>query len=175
MKTTGVVRRVDELGRIVIPKEIRKTLRLKDGESVEIFLDNNDIILKKHSPLEDLGNFYQNYVSSIQNVIGKNIFIVDRDKIVAVAGDLKKKYFEQKISSNIDQMIRASTTVIKNEEEIIYLTEELNEQAYFVLAPIIINGDAIGAVILLSIDKKIDEFEIKTITIAAKFLGKYIE
>ena len=92
MKTTGVVRRIDDLGRIVIPKEIRKTLRIKDGESVEIFLDSDNIVLKKYSPLEGLPDFYKDYVDSIYSEIGGNVFIVDRDVILAVSGDLKKKY-----------------------------------------------------------------------------------
>ena len=102
MKTTGVVRRIDDLGSIVIPKEIRKTLRIKDGESVEIFLNSDNIVLKKYSPLEGLPDFYKDYVDSIYSEIGNNIVIVDRDKIVAVSGELKKKYFNKSISSIVE-------------------------------------------------------------------------
>ena len=73
MKTTGVVRRIDDLGRTVIPQEIRKTLRIKDGESVEIFLNSDNIVLKKYSPLEGLPDFYKDYVDSVYSEIGNNI------------------------------------------------------------------------------------------------------
>ena len=101
MKTTGVIRRIDDLGRIVIPKEIRKTLRIKDGESLEIYLDSDNIVLKKFSRLEGLSNFYKNYVDSVQSSIGENIMITDNEKIVAVAGTLKKKYLDHDISNYI--------------------------------------------------------------------------
>ena len=90
LKSTGVVRRIDDLGRIVIPKEIRKNMKIKDGESVEIYLDSDNIILKKYSPLGNIMEFYKSYVNSIYEAILENIMIVDRDKVVAVAGDLKK-------------------------------------------------------------------------------------
>lgn len=175
VKTTGLVRRIDELGRIVIPKDIRKALRLKDGESVEIFLENDNILLKKYSPLENLNVFYENYVSSLHSSLGKNVFIIDRDKIVASSGDLKKKYLNVNISSKMDEIVQNRDILIKNEKDKIFLGDNLVEEGYYVVAPIIVNGDAIGAVIILSLDKVLEEIDIKTITIAATFLGKYIE
>ena len=109
MKNTGVVRRIDDLGRIVIPKEIRKTLRIKDGESLEIFLSSDNIVLKKYSPLEGLQNFYKTYTDSIYSEIGNNVIIVDRDKVVAVSGDLRKKYLDKGISSELDKLIESKT------------------------------------------------------------------
>lgn len=175
MKTTGVVRRIDDLGRIVIPKEIRKTLRIKDGESVEIFLDSDNIVLKKYSPLEGLPDFYKDYVDSIYSEIGGNVFIVDRDVILAVSGDLKKKYLDRRISSSLDEIIQNRVVVSSLDFTEISLSSSLEETASYVIAPIISNGDAIGAVIILSTSSKIDEFIVKTGAIAAKFLGKYIE
>ncbi len=175
MKTTGVVRRIDDLGRIVIPKEIRKTLRIKDGESVEIFLNSDNIVLKKYSPLQGLPSFYKDYVESIYSEIGNNIIIVDRDKIVAVSGDLKKKYLNKNISSELDEIIQNRTIVSSKTKNKVSIINEKAEDASYVIAPIITNGDAVGAVIILSFEEVIDEFIIKTGTIAAKFLGKYIE
>ena len=91
MKTTGVVRRIDELGRIVIPKEIRKNLRIKNGDSMEIFLNDEEIVLKKYSPIESLENVLINYVDSFNQVMKHNIIITDRDKVIAISGSLKKK------------------------------------------------------------------------------------
>lgn len=175
MKTTGVVRRIDDLGRIVIPKEIRKTLRIKDGESLEIFLDTDNIILKKYSPLDNLSEFYKDYVDSIHSSIGENILIMDRDNIVAFAGDLKKKYFEKSISRDLEEMMQKRTNIVEKDLKEITLSNNLTEIASYAISPIIVNGDVIGAVMILLKNKKIDEFEEKTITIAAKFLSKYIE
>ena len=175
MKTTGVIRRIDDLGRIVIPKEIRKTMRIKDGESLEIFLDSDNIILKKYSLLDNLTDFYKKYVDSINSAINKNVIIVDRDKIVASAGINKKKYLDKSISSYVDEIIQKRTLVTKKNIDNISIINGDSEKLSYVVAPIIINSDAIGAVIIFSNDSIIDEFEEKTADIAAKFLGKYIE
>src|SRR5574344_953646 len=128
MKTIGVVRRIDDLGRIVIPKEIRKSLRIKDGESLEIFLDSDNIVLKKYSPLGNLQDFYKSYVDSIYESIKENIMIVDRDSIVAVAGDLKRKYLDKNISSEIDEMIQKRSNVIEKDFKDISLITNINEK-----------------------------------------------
>ena len=175
MKATGVVRRIDDLGRIVIPKEIRKNLRIKDGESVEIFLDSDNIVLKKYSPLVGLPNFYNDYVESIYSEIGGNIIIVDRDKIVAAGGELRKKFLDMSISNKLDDIIQNRIVVSSKEVEKIEIIPDSEEEGTYVIAPIISNGDAIGAVIILFVEDVIDDFIIKTGTIAAKFLGKYVE
>lgn len=175
MKTTGVVRRIDDLGRIVIPKEIRKTMHIKDGESLEIFLDSDNIILKKFSLLDDIDGFYKKYVDSIFDAIRKNIIIVNRDKIVASAGNNKSLYLNKSISSYVDDVIQKRILVVEKNMKNISIVSGENEKISYVIAPIIINSDAVGAVIIFSSDINIDEFEEKTASIAAKFLGKYIE
>lgn len=175
MKNTGVVRRIDDLGRIVIPKEIRKTLRIKDGESLEIFLSSDNIVLKKYSPLEGLQNFYKTYAESIYSEIGNNVLIVDRDRIVAVSGDLRKKVLGKPISLDIDLIIQKRVVVSSKEMVNLFISQDNNIDASYVIAPIITNGDAVGAVIIMSTSGEIDDFIIKTGIIAAKFLGKYIE
>ena len=175
MKTTGVVRRIDDLGRIVIPKEIRKGLRIKNGESLEIFLDSENIVLKKYSPLVNLNDFYKKYVDSIYGSIKENIFIVSRDTIVAVAGDLKKKYQDKNISPEIDNIIQKRINIIEKEFNNLNLIESVNENCSYIVSPIIASGDAIGAVIMISLERALDDYDEKVISIAAKFLGKYIE
>lgn len=175
MKATGVVRRIDDLGRIVIPKEIRKNMRIKDGESLEIFLDDDNIILKKYSPLENLNTFFKTYVNSIYSVIEENIMIADRDSIVALAGDLKKKYLDQNISLELDEIVHKREVFYKAEKSNLCLVNGYTENGSYVIAPIISSGDVIGAVIIISLNRKLDDFDVKTASIAAKFLGKYIE
>ena len=89
MKTTGVIRRIDELGRIVIPKEIRKNLRIKNGDSLEIFLESDNIILKKYSQLETIENVSVDYVEAFNSIIKHNIIVTDRDKVIAVSGEIE--------------------------------------------------------------------------------------
>ena len=175
MKNTGVVRRIDDLGRIVIPKEIRKTLRIKDGESLEFFLNSDNIVLKKYSHLEGFPDFYNDYVDSIYSEIGNNVMIVDRDKFVAVSGKLRKKYLDEDISLFLEDIIQERNVVSSKSIEKISLVTDNYIEASYVIAPIITNGDGIGAVIILSTTDKLSDFEVKTGIIAAKFLGKYIE
>ena len=97
MKSTGVVRRVDDLGRIVIPKEIRRTLRIRDGESLEIFVDREMIALKKFSKMSDMNEVAQELVEIINATINKTVLITDRDRFIAGSGSLKKKYIDTNI------------------------------------------------------------------------------
>ena len=101
MKTTGVVRRVDDLGRIVIPKDIRKSLRIRDGETLEFFVDKETISLKKFSTSEDLSEMAQSLLDTIHMTISKSIFVTDRDKVVAGTGKLKKEFYGFNISSRL--------------------------------------------------------------------------
>ena len=175
MKATGVVRRIDDLGRIVIPKEIRKTLRIKDGEYLQFFLESENIVLQKYSPMVGLPDFYKDYVNSIYSEIGGNVLITDREKIVAISGSLKKNYQGKRISSYLDNIIQNRIISYSLEKTNIDLINETLNNVSYVIAPIISDGDAIGAVIILSIEEEINDFIVKTGSIAAKFLGKYIE
>jgi AbrB family transcriptional regulator (stage V sporulation protein T) len=98
MKSTGVVRRVDDLGRIVIPKEIRRTLRIREGEALEIFVDNEDIILKKYSPMESIEDAAARYVDSFNQVIKHSVIVTDKDRVIAASGSLKKRYLGKQIT-----------------------------------------------------------------------------
>ena len=175
MKNTGVVRRIDDLGRIVIPKEIRKSLRIKDGESLEIFLNSDNIVLKKYSPMQKISDFYTAYVEALHSELGNNIMITDRDRIVAVAGDLKKKYLRKVISSDLEKIIFDRSLASSKDLDSVSIIKDNSIEASYVIAPIIANGDTMGAIIILSTEDRIDDFIIKTCNICAKFLGKYIE
>ena len=183
MKATGVVRRIDDLGRIVIPKEIRKTLHIKEGDPLEIFTDREgQVILKKYSPIGELSEFAAGYAETLAKTTGHIACITDKDTIIAVAGGSKKEYLEQALSKEVE-------TIIENKE--IYTSKENNETALpitqndtrekrynaQVIYPIISEGDAIGTVILLSKDQntKMGETEVKVAGSAAGFLGSQME
>jgi AbrB family transcriptional regulator, stage V sporulation protein T len=175
MKKTGIVRRIDELGRIVIPKEIRKTMRIRSGESIEIYIEDNNIILKKYSPMNDFEEFARKYVDSVYTTLKQNIIITDRDDIIAVAGPLKKKYLGKPISEYLENgILRRDNFVEKHVKDIEIITDE-KEVATYAFSPILVNGDVVGLVLILSLNNILTEIEEKTAQITAQFLGKHME
>src|SRR5690554_308699 len=104
MKATGIVRRIDDLGRVVIPKEIRRTLRIREGDPLEIFVDQDgEVILKKYSALEELSDFAQEYADSLHESTGHIALITDRDVVVAVAGASKKEWLRKPVPPIVEQ------------------------------------------------------------------------
>lgn len=174
MKSTGVVRRIDDLGRIVIPKEIRRNLRIHDGESMEIFVDNELITLKKYSSLDELISMSELLVDAINNEIKKDVFITDMDKVIAYSGREKKKYISKTISSDLVQIINERMNIKYNNKSI-ELIDGLTYDYKYVVYPIIANGDASGSVVVLSDDLEISEEDEKIVKFVADFLGKHIE
>jgi AbrB family transcriptional regulator (stage V sporulation protein T) len=183
LKATGIVRRIDDLGRVVIPKEIRRTLRIREGDPLEIFTDKDgEVILKKYSPIGELGDFATQYADTIHKTSGHITCIADRDTIIAVSGASKKEFLEKSLSPDLERVIEEKATlVVKSTEEktISILADEAPDRKYTsqVVSPIIAEGDPIGAVILLSIDPniKMGEVEAKLAQTAAGFLGKQME
>ena len=175
METTGVVRRIDDLGRVVIPKEIRRTLGIKDGTSLEIFVDKDMVALKKHSSMNNLSHFADVYVESIYNALKKDIIITDRDNVIACAGSLKKEYLMKPISSYMEECINKRNNIVQSEIKEINIISEKKETCSYVINTIISNGDSIGLIIILSTNDKIGDLEAKTAQIAAQFFGKHIE
>ncbi len=175
MKTTGVVRRIDDLGRIVIPKEIRRTLRIRDGESLEIYVDKEVVALKKYSPMDNLEDISKSFVDAIYQSVQQNILVTDRDRIIAVAGSLKKKYLGKPISSYLEHVIEEREDVVQKETKSLELINGMQEEGSYVLNPILSNGDSIGLVIILSHDRPISDMEEKIARITSQFLEKHIE
>lgn len=173
MTTTGIVRRIDELGRIVIPKEIRKNLRIKNGDNLEILVDGENILLKKYSHIENLENIASMYAESFYQVLKYNVIITDTDKIVAVGGNLKKKYLNNNISENIERMIERRDNFVERKKNNIEISSDLSEFCYYTFATIINNGDSIGSVIILSMDTPMLEQEERLGTILANILSNY--
>ncbi len=172
MKATGIIRRIDDLGRIVIPKEIRRNLRLKNGENLEIFIDENEnIILKKYNQIDKLKEFGQNIADAFSNITKNNLFITNTDTFIAASGH-KSNYIGKDISDDLISLI-VSRGDIKMEGAI-KMTAAENEQGFFAFSPIIASGDVIGSVILLA-DQAIRDEELKLLKIISTFLARYIE
>lgn len=178
MKATGIVRRIDDLGRVVIPKEIRRTLRIREGDPLEIFVDRDgEVILKKYSPIGELGDFAKEFADSLYENLNHVTLISDRDTIIAVSGVSKKEYLEKPIGEVVERSMENRKTIFEaNNSEATIVKNQLEEVTSFVIAPIISGGDPIGTVILLSKDtSKMSNLEVKMVETAASFLAKQME
>ena len=183
MKATGVVRRIDDLGRVVIPKEIRKTLRIKEGDPLEIFTDKEgEVILKKYSPIGELSEFASGYAETLSKTTGHIACITDKDTVIAVSGGSKKEFLEQNLSPELEQLMEDKEIYTSNENDNVSLpiTKNDNQERKYnsqVVYPIISDGDAIGSVVLLSKENKtkMTEVEKKVAQSAASFLGSQME
>lgn len=181
MKATGIVRRIDDLGRVVIPKEIRRTLRIREGDPMEIFTDREgQIILKKYSPLGEMGNVAQIYAESLAQILGLLVCITDTEQVIASAGGGRKEFMEQMITKNLREVLQRREAYVAHAGEKKY-TKIIEEQDGLfqsqVISPVICEGDIIGGVILLNKEakKKLGETELKMAACAASFLGRQME
>ena len=183
MKATGVVRRIDDLGRIVIPKEIRRTLRIKEGDPIEIFTDKEgEVILKKYSPIGELSEFATGYAETLAKTTGHIACITDKDSVIAVSGGSKKEFLEKSISPELEKLIENKEiyTSRENNEKTLPITQnDTNSRVHNaqVIYPIISDGDVIGSIVLLSKEEqtKMGESELKVAQSAAGFLSSQLE
>lgn len=179
MKATGIVRRIDDLGRVVIPKEIRRTLRIREGDPLEIFVDRDgEVILKKYSPIGELGDFAKEYADSLYESLGHITLITDRDVVIAVAGTSKKEFIDKSIGSDVERVMEERKTMVTSAPADMAILKERTERfTSRVAAPIIAQGDPIGTVVILSRDEntKMGELESKLAETAAGFLAKQME
>lgn len=181
MKATGIVRRIDDLGRIVIPKEIRRTMRIREGDPMEIFTSREgEILLKKYSPVGELGEFASVLAESMAQTLGELVCVTDRDYVIAAAGSGKKemegKLLSQELQSVIDQRVYRVST--REQKEFVKTTqEEGGEYHRQAIATILSHGDCIGAVLVLGKENgtNSDEAVLQVAKSAAGFLGKHME
>lgn len=178
MKATGIVRRIDDLGRVVVPKEIRRTLRIREGDPLEIFVAREgEVILKKYSPINELGHFATEYAEALFDSLHFPILICDRDEIIAVSGESKNEYLNKRIGLQLEEAIEERTLILEQEVKTIEIVrgqdEELNA---YCICPIIANGDPIGCIVIFSKDDKmLGDAEQKVAESAANFLAKQME
>ena len=184
MKATGIVRRIDDLGRVVIPKEIRRTMRIREGDPLEIYTDREgEVIFKKYSPIGELNSFASQYAETLYKTCNIEILICDRDAVIAVAGVSKKEFMDKGLSDGLEGIMQGRSVYrysASGSESKIYPTKDESEFYVSCAMPIVTEGDVIGCVIALgSDDRKKDapssDVESKLIMTAANFLGKQME
>ena len=179
MKATGIVRRIDDLGRVVIPKEIRRTMRIREGDPLEIYTDSDgEVIFKKYSPLGELGNFSVQYADVLYKSGGYPVVVCDRDHVIAVSGVPKKELLERRVSSSLeDCMEQRKTFAFAGGDSAKVQPVEGDDRYAIAGAPIISAGDVCGSIMFVSDapNSQAGETEIKLIATAAAFLGKQME
>ena len=161
MKATGIVRRIDDLGRVVVPKEIRRILRIREGDPLEIFTNNDgEIILKKYSPVGEMRQIATEFAETAASILGGTVAVSDTDSFIASAGKQKKQYTSERIDAELDHVIQSKGKFVTDRKLII---------------PILAQGDAIGSITVLPDESKtLSETEIKAAQIGAEFIAKQL-
>ena len=183
MKATGIVRRIDELGRVVIPKEIRRTLRIREGDPLEIYTDREgEVILKKYSPIGEMGDVARQFAESLHRIVGHVAVITDRDVVLAAAGNRSKDYVDKPLSSSLEQVMTERKTIQNFAGEgkaIPLLSTDEDGSGYIcqVIVPILSEGEVIGSVSLLDREagSAMGDAEMKVAQTASNFIGRQME
>ena len=174
MKTTGMVRRVDGLGRIVIPKEIRKVLKMKENEQVEISVEDDKIVLSRYSELDEYDQSIQNLIDRIKKVYEKDILLTNLNNFVLGTNDYKN-LMGNELSSYLNKILEERKEVYEDIPTVLSLSEGINNiKKSYIIKPIIKNGDNIGLLILLS-NNTLENNDLKVYDLMNSFLDKYLE
>lgn len=177
MKATGIVRRIDDLGRIVIPKEIRRTLRIHEGDPLEIYTESDGtVIFKKYSPIGELSEFASQYAESLNKSTGLLTCITDKDSVIAASGSGRKELKEKKLSDEVEKIMEKKTMFFSDGADRIKIVDDNDKFKAGVVAPIVHDGDPVGTVIFIAEPEQgMNEVEQKLAETAAGFLGKALE
>ena len=179
MKATGIVRRIDDLGRGVIPKEIRRTMRIREGDPLEIYTSREgEVIFKKYSLMGGVDEFAAQICETLNKTTGLTVAVTDRDSVIAAAGSARRDLIGKRISPQLEQIMedRGIYRAVPNERSV-FVTESLDRYCAAVAAPIISEGDALGLVVFIGTDGSVGagETEYKLAQAIAGFLGKHME
>ena len=179
MKATGIVRRIDDLGRVVIPKEIRRTLRIREGDPLEIFTaSDGEVIFKKYSPMGEISHFSGQYSDVLSRTSELPVIITDRDHVISVSGMPKRDILERRLSTDMEKLMENRESYIKEKgsHKVLFPLEDCEVEAGIAI-PVISSGDITGSVIFLIPESggNFSDTDIKLAQVAAAFLGKQME
>ena len=178
MKATGIVRRIDDLGRVVIPKEIRRTLRIREGDPLEIYTEKDgEVIFKKYSPMGELSEFAGQICESVHKSTGSITIVCDRDSVIAVSGVSRRELMDKRISHELEQLMEARRAQRSEQDEQIPLLEGDSRYAVSAAAPILSEGDVLGCIVFVTQpgSPPATELELKLAQTVAGFLGRQLE
>lgn len=183
MRATGIVRRIDELGRVVIPKEIRRTLRIREGDPLEIFTDHDgEVVLKKYSPIGEISAIARDYTDSLYRTLGHIACISDRDAVVSISGTNKKDILEKPLSAEVEQILQNRVTSVRNSAagmRMLPVTGDDHPEQYTaqIVVPILADGEIMGGLILLSRENGVSMTDIdqKVAETTAVIIGRQME
>lgn len=178
MKATGIVRRIDDLGRVVIPKEIRRTLHIREGDSLEIYTDKDgEVIFKKYSPMGEMTEFASQMCESMHKTTGVTAVICDRDSIIAAAGNARRELMDKRISSQLAQLMENRSIYCAEKRANLPVCDEHEELCIGVAAPIVSAGDLMGCVAFVTAKDTAftGETESKLAQTVSAFLGRQME
>ena len=175
MKSTGIVRRIDELGRVVIPKELRRTMRLREGEEMEVFTDNaGEVIFKKYSAIKGIKEYGKELATSISNIINKPVIVTDKDNVI-IDTSTNQMYKGKKISFKFERAVEKRRVVLlKGLDSLQIGDENISDVVSMIISPIIYQGDILGALTIISKTNLMGDTEVKLAEIASDFLSKQI-
>ena len=179
MKATGIVRRIDDLGRIVIPKEIRRTMRIREGDPLEIYTSKDgEVIFKKYSLMGGVDEFAAQICETLSKTTGLTVAVTDRDSVVAAAGSARRELIGRHISGELERIMedRAIYRASAGERSV-YVTDTLDRCCASIAAPIISEGDALGLVLFVENEGEmaVGDTEYKLAQTIAAFLGRHME
>lgn len=178
MKATGIVRRIDDLGRVVIPKEIRRTLKIREGMPMEIFTDvSGGVILKKYSPVGEMSQLAQSYAEALVNLTGLAAAVCDTEQVIAVAGPVKRDLLHKPISPQMDELVQGRKSFVTNSENTVLAAQSVPAAAVAVF-PVVSSGDSMGAVMLIKGEKtspRVSGEAVENAKAAAMFLSRQLE
>ena len=172
MKATGIVRRMDELGRVVIPKEIRKTLRIKEGDPLEIFTEKEQLLLQKYSPLSKLENFAESLADSLYGISGASALVCDTDVVLAAKGSAFKDACKKTVSDEIANVMNDRKVFVGNDDKKIKPYDGCAMLGGVIVAPIVFAGDVIGAVAVAGGNDRLSETVVELVRFSADFIAR---
>ena len=180
MKTAGIVRRIDDLGRVVIPKEIRRRLKIREGDPLEVYTEKDgEVVLRKYSPLGEMKYFVKQYAEALAAEIGHLVCITDRDEILAASGSNSREFQDKIITKDLEVIMdkRRIISVESCQVNFVNIIDNQNGYCQEIIGPIITEGDVVGSVVVLNKDasRQLGDTEIKLVSCAISFLGKQFE
>ena len=178
MKATGIVRRIDDLGRVVIPKEIRRTMRIREGDPLEIYTNSEgEVIFKKYSPMNDLSESASHVAEVVHKLGSAPVVVFDRDHVVAVSGVSKREFSERRLSPALEEILELRKPYLYNGEDKPIMPAEGVARHALSICPIIVSGDLLGAVCFMASESssKPNNMHLTLAQTAAMFLSRQLE